>query len=69
MSYNVATYEEVTVGRLWSGDTVFLNGTHNPGFTIRSIRDGMVSGIGFRTTEGEYVKFPHGMTVTRQVRA
>lgn len=67
--YGVKDYEKVSVLHLGVGDTVYLNGTNNPGFTIKKIRDGMASGIGFRTTGGEYVKLPASMTVTRRVRA
>jgi len=64
--------ETITIEQINAGDQISLRGraksTLDDFFTIRSIRDGMQTGMGFRTTDGEYVKLPFGHFVTRIVR-
>jgi hypothetical protein len=60
--------ETITVDQISAGDMISLRIDGSNAFVVKSIRDGMKSGIGFRTTEGEYAKFPFGMRVQRIVK-
>ena len=61
--------EQITTDQIATGDQIAIGRTDEAGFfTVKSIRDGMVSGIGLRTTEGEYVKLPRGYIVNRKKR-
>jgi hypothetical protein len=63
------TIETITVEQISAGNTISLRADGSNPFVVKSIRDGMKSGIGFRTTDGEYAKFPFGMRVQRIIKA
>ena len=60
--------ETITIEQINGGDTISLNADGSNAFVVKSIRDGMRTGLGFRTTDGEYAKYPFGMRVYRVVQ-
>lgn len=61
--------EVVPMEYVAAGDSISVqDGREGSFFTIKSIRDGLRKGRGFRTTEGEYTTLPWGYPVTRVIR-
>lgn len=69
MSNNTST-EQITMEEINAGDLISVqDGREGSFFEVKSIRDGLRKGRGFRTTDGEYTTLPWGYPVTRKVNA
>ena len=63
------TVEQISMEQIEAGDEISVQGgTPGSFFTVKTVRDGMAKGRGFRTTEGEYTSLPWGYAVARKVR-
>lgn len=65
MTAHDMTIATITPYQIHAGDIISLRSDGSLPFTVRSIRDGLKTGIGVRTTDGEYAKIPYTATVYR----